>query len=267
MSSHLVRNKLLVVVFFIAFFLNACGSNDSNKPADVHTPQTTDEAENSDGSQHLPQQEPQQQPPKAAIKILPLGDSITQGGSGYASYRRELWFLLKDAAYNVDFIGSQDDFHGDVADNLKDFDLDHEGHWAWETGEIDAKLSGWLDDYQADIVLLHAGTNDFDRGQSNGSTIRELSSIIDKLRKNNPKVVILLAKIIPMKNKDTGSINVHIEALAKNENSDKSPVVIVDQYEGYAPLEENYDTYHPNRAGEGRIAKKWFDSLVPFLEN
>ena len=266
MSSHLVRNKLLVVVFFIAFFLNACGSNDSNKPADVHTPQTTDEAENSDGSQHLPQQEPQQQPPKAAIKILPLGDSITQGGSGYASYRRELWFLLKDAAYNVDFIGSQDDFHGDVADNLKDFDLDHEGHWAWETGEIDAKLSGWLDDYQADIVLLHAGTNDFNRGQTNGSTIRELSSIIDKLRKNNPKVVILLAKIIPMKNKDTGSINVDIEVLAKSKNSDKSPVVIVDQYAGYAPLEDNHDTYHPNTLGEGKIAKKWFDSLVPLLE-
>ncbi len=39
-----------------------------------------------------------------SIKILPLGDSITQGGRGFASYRRNLWFLLQDAGYKVDDI-------------------------------------------------------------------------------------------------------------------------------------------------------------------
>jgi lysophospholipase L1-like esterase len=241
-----------VTYTFVCIFLFACGSNSPTTD-----PSQSDEAGTSDDSQEVP---------KPAVKILPLGDSITQGGSGYASYRRNLWLLLKDAGYKVDFIGSQDDFHGEVADKLKDFDQDHEGHWAWETGELDLRLEGWLDGYQADIVLLHVGTNDFDRGQSNQSTMQELASIIDKLRNNNSNVVILLAKIIPMKNKETNNINESIVALAEAKSTEKSPVVIVDQHQGYNPLVDNHDNYHPNTVGESKIATKWFNGLEPYLE-
>ena len=241
-----------VTFTFICVFLFACGSNNSS-----NAPAQSDGVGNSDDPRELP---------KPVVKILPLGDSITQGGSGYASYRRNLWFLLKDADYKVDFIGSQNDFHGNVADSLKDFDQDHEGHWAWETGEIDSRLEGWLEDYQADIVLLHVGTNDFDRGQSNPSTMQELSSMIDKLRNNNSEVVILLAKIIPMKNKETNIINESIVALAEAKSTEKSPIVIVDQHDGYNPLVDNHDNYHPNTRGESKIATKWFDSLKPYLD-
>jgi len=258
MSSCTLHYKFLAAAFLIVHFLSACGSNDSNHSAESNTPQLPDSTTNPDDeAKGLP---------KPVVKILPLGDSITQGGSGYASYRRDLWFLLKDEGYNVDFVGSKDDFHGDVVDSLKDFDLDHEGHWAWETGEIGAKLEGWLDNGPVDIVLLHVGTNDFDRGQSNDSTMKELSSIISKLRKNNPDVVILLAKIIPMKNKDTSEINDSIAILAKDESTKRSPVVIVDQYEGYRPLTDNHDNYHPNTEGERKIAAKWFGKLSEFLD-
>jgi lysophospholipase L1-like esterase len=201
-----------------------------------------------------------------SIKILPLGDSITQGGRGFASYRRNLWFLLQDAGYKVDFIGSQNDFSGNVADDLKNFDLDHEGHWGWEAGELNNKLNGWLEDYTPDIVLLHVGTNDFGREQSNSSTIQELASIIDKLRKDNSAVIILIAKIIPMKNKDTFSINQDIEALVSTKNAQEAPVIIVDQYLGYEPFSDNHDNFHPNTLGEDKIANKWFNTLKNYLE-
>ena len=205
-------------------------------------------------------------PNSLSIKILPLGDSITQGGEGYASYRRSLWFLLQDAGFNVDFIGHQIKHHGDLSDNLKDFDLNHEGHWAWETGELDEKLDGWLKGYTPDIVLLHVGTNDFDRGQSNESTMQEIKSIIAKLRKNNAKVAIFIAKIIPMKNKDTSSINNSIALLVDAQNTQKSPLVIVDQYTDYEPLVDNHDNYHPNSKGEDKIANKWFEVLEDYLQ-
>ena len=201
-----------------------------------------------------------------SIKILPLGDSITQGGEGYASYRRSLWLLLKNAGFNVDFIGHQIKHHGALNDNLKDFDLNHEGHWAWETGELDDKLDGWLKGYTPDIVLLHVGTNDFDRGQSNESTMQEIKSIIAKLRKNNAKVAIFIAKIIPMKNKDTSSINNSIALLVDAQNTQKSPLVIVDQYTDYEPLVDNHDNYHPNSKGEDKIANKWFEVLEDYLQ-
>ena len=122
--------------------------------------------------------------------------------------------MLRNGDYNVDFVGSQRGFDGPVSDDLKDFDLDHEGHWAWEAGDIERNLSNWLNGYTPDIVLLHAGTNDIDRGQSHSSTISELDSIIDILRNKNPSVVVLLAKIIPMQNRDTADFNEFIESFA-----------------------------------------------------
>ena len=46
-----------------------------------------------------------------SIKILPLGDSITNGESPgpdsvKTGYRQPLWLLLQSAGYHVDFIGS-----------------------------------------------------------------------------------------------------------------------------------------------------------------
>ncbi len=40
-----------------------------------------------------------------ALKIVTIGDSITQAENGQNSYRKELWEQLTVAGYNVDFVG------------------------------------------------------------------------------------------------------------------------------------------------------------------
>ena len=42
------------------------------------------------------------------LRVMPLGDSITNGtgSNDTAGYRGFLWTLLKNAGYNVDFVGS-----------------------------------------------------------------------------------------------------------------------------------------------------------------
>jgi len=195
------------------------------------------------------------------IKILPFGDSITQGGLGYPSYRRALWLKLQEAGYSVDFVGGQNEFASEVSIELQDFDLDHEGRWAWEAGELSANIATWLLNYDVDIALIHAGTNDIDRGQSNASTLDELGGIISKLRTDNPNVIILLATLIPMQMLDTASFNTELKAWASTQDSPTSPVVVVDQYSGYNALTDNYDNYHPNSIGERKMATRWFDAL------
>ena len=195
-----------------------------------------------------------------------MGDSITQAGNGRPGYRRELWFLLQAGGYEVDFIGSHRAFHNSVPDKYWDFDLDHEGHWAWQAGEILQQLGGWLSRYTPDLVLMHLGTNDFDRGQGNASTISELADIIDKLRQDNARVNILLATIIPMKDKDTSSLNREILKLAQSKDKADSRVKVVDQYSGYDPITDNYDNWHPNSSGEEKLADKWYAAMLPFLD-
>lgn len=100
----------------------------------------------------------------APIRILPLGDSITQGGRADRAeytYRYPLFYRLKDAGYNVDFIGSM---HQGLSAEAKwpdingvAFDLDHEGHYGWKTAAARDKLRDWMATYPAppDIVLIH----------------------------------------------------------------------------------------------------------------
>lgn len=212
-----------------------------------------------------PDPDPEPDPEPEKTRIMLLGDSITEAGEGHPGYRRELWFLLQSAGYNIDFVGSHNHFRGSVPEKYFDFDLDNEGHWGREAGWVEDRLAGWLDGYTPDVVLMHLGTNDLYRGQDNASTIAELGNIIDLLRQDNPQVIILMAKLIPMRDTDTAGLNAEIEALAASKQRGSSPIVVVDQYSGYDTYSHSYDNWHPNSAGEEKMADKWFAALRAIL--
>jgi hypothetical protein len=52
-----------------------------------------------------PTQTPQVAQSEKPTRIMPIGDSITQADSNHNSYRRPLWIHLRQAGYNVDFVG------------------------------------------------------------------------------------------------------------------------------------------------------------------
>ena len=202
------------------------------------------------------------QPSASVVRILPLGDSITDSINDRPSYRRSLWNQLQTAGYNVDFVGNSS--HTDVT---PDYDIDHEGHSGWEAGDINENITAWLTNMSPDIVLLHIGTNDLNRNQSKESTLNEIDGIIQKLRTNNSSIIILLAKIIPMRNYDTAAFNTQFDDFVATRTSEASPIVIVDQYTGYDALRDNYDNFHPDTTGENKMADKWFEALQPYLES
>ncbi len=106
------------------------------------------------------------------LRILPLGDSITEGlgGATANSYRKALWDGLTAAGVSVDFVGALS--HGDST--LPD--LNHEGHAGWSTidmlaiqnpGYVRRSNASIFTSAQApDIVLLAIGTNDCFAGGS-----------------------------------------------------------------------------------------------------
>ena len=224
------------------------------------------------------------------IKILVLGDSITQAESNRASYRYPLWKKLVDAGLDFDFVGSMnrqfgqynpgppphDDYRG-----LK-FDPDHEGHFAWTADEIirgrnfdngsgAGRLQDWLSKYDVDIVMIHLGTNDAFMQQNNQSTGEELKDIVTLLREDNSKVIILLARLIPTTRaaKDTKavvSLNETIVKLSRSLGTSESPVILVDQFAGFDGEADLYDKVHPNAKGEEKMAEKWFDAIQRALK-
>ncbi|MDJ0573285.1 MAG: GDSL-type esterase/lipase family protein [Pleurocapsa sp. MO_192.B19] len=197
------------------------------------------------------------------IRIMPLGDSITQGDNERNTYRRPLWQKLQEADFNtVDFVGSQTENSNGPNPN-PDFDLDHEGHSGFRTDEILLQLDDWVDSAQPDVALIHLGTNDILQGQSADSTIDELSQVIDTFRANNPNITIFLAQIIPTinNNDELQVLNEQISVLAAEKDQENSPVIVVDQFSGFNLSDDTYDSIHPNSNGENKIADRWLASF------
>ncbi len=220
---------------------------------------------------------------------MPLGNSITQGeassvasdGLAHNTWRRKLWQQLADRmGHDIDFIGTLDQAYPceDYPDT--DFDWDHEGHWAWTIDEVlygrtgscngSGRIGQWLSTAGLpDYILIHLGTNDCWGGQSVSSSVSELEALIDTLQAYHMNMTILLAQIIGHEDVIVDAciqqLNDSIPVIASRKATSQSNIVVVDQYSGFDPSTDLYDTAHPNDSGEIKIFRKWFEALDPLL--
>ncbi|MBD1822466.1 cellulose-binding protein [Cyanobacteria bacterium FACHB-DQ100] len=201
-----------------------------------------------------------------SIRIMPLGDSITQADRNHNSYRRPLWLKLRAAGYDVNFVGSTKSHYLGNAPK-SDFDQDHEGHWGWQADEVLAQIARWSATAKPDVVLIHLGTNDILGGQSFDGAIAELRKLIEVMRQRNPRLKILISQLIPSSGGEalTQQFNQQIVALARSINSQTSPVILVDQFSGFDVQQDTYDGLHPNESGEQKMADRWFQALEKAL--
>lgn len=199
---------------------------------------------------------------------MPLGDSITEAEGGWASYRYWLWRSFSEAGFDVDFVGSMSGvFDGEPT--FQNFDQDHEGHWGWRADEVLREIDAWAAAARPDVVLLHLGTNDISEEQSIPSTLEELAEIVLAIRKANPRVVILLAQLIPSTDPGLERIpefNQEIPGLAADLDTPESPVLVVNQARGFDATTDTYDGVHPDRSGEKKMSRRWLESLRQFLD-
>src|SRR5690349_21415158 len=126
------------------------------------------------------------------VRVMPLGDSITEGTQVPGGYRIGLWQRLSAAGYRVDFVGSQ--FNGPAALG----DHDHEGHPGWRIDQIDANITGWVRTTGPRTVLLHIGTNDVLQNFTLAGAPNRLSALIDHITAAAPAADVFVATIIPL---------------------------------------------------------------------
>ncbi len=200
------------------------------------------------------------------VRILPLGDSITQAYPD-TSYRYPLWRRLLDHGVEVDFLGTRSDSRNlaspDRPENYKGraYDGDHEGHWGWTADEVLAYLDQWLPQYdRPDIALIHLGTNDVFRGQDDYQTRQEIVQIMAKLRQRNSKMLIVVAKIFPGSWGDVRPLNAEIAQLTA------SGAVIADCYTGIDVAADTVDGAHPSASGGEKMAAAWWEVLESRLD-
>ncbi|KAI4693397.1 uncharacterized protein J4E88_001768 [Alternaria novae-zelandiae] len=192
------------------------------------------------------------------LRILPLGDSITWGyinGGGSNGYRERLLADLKSGGYTVDFVGTQQS--GTMADK------DNQGFPGYTISQIRGVAAGGLA-LKPNVVLLHAGTNDLNRGnpssEPDADAPRRLGLLLDDVLKAVPNAVVIVAKIIPSKqsglNANIKTFNNALPAIVAARVSKGSKVSIVDM-NVLSTSSELSDNLHPNVAGYARMGDIW----------
>lgn len=202
----------------------------------------------------------------AQVRIMPLGDSLTSGLPGQASYRYWLWKRLRAAGYQINFVGSNWGVGEGTPALYSDFDEDNEGHPSLTTDDILYALRTWQTAARPDVVLMLVGATDFERGRSVSYVIGNSARIITSLRSVNPHVVIVWAMLPRGKNPvREQAYNSAIPRLASNWSGPRSPIYVADLWSGFYPGQDTIDGQHPNTRGEQLMANGFYNPLVSVL--
>lgn len=204
--------------------------------------------------------------PAKYVRIMPLGDSITESDVGYSSYRYWLFQHLRNQGIGVDFVGNRFGVRNGRQPVFTDFDQNHQGQSGARADVMLSQLPALIPEYSPDIYLIHLGSNDIFQGFGVDNTVVDLRNIVTYIRSHNPLAVILLAKIIPAQKQGSkiAELSSKIAALS-DMSTTSSPVYIVDMFENFSLSADTYDNKHPNNSGDQKMAGKWFNALMEFL--
>lgn len=198
------------------------------------------------------------------VRILAIGDSITQGGKTFVTYRLPLDRKLRAAGLRYEFVGTQQSEgpHGP---------LWHEGYGGKNAEFLAGIMPQKLKQLQPDIILVHCGHNHFAEEKPVPGILAAERAIIEAARKQNPKVVVLLAQVITSgklpKYGYLPELNQAQVLLARELTQADSPVVIVDQATGFDPQKDTIpDKVHPNAQGAEKMADQWFLALKGWVK-
>ncbi len=230
----------------------------------------------------------------APVKIMPVGDSITELSS---SYRYDLYCKLRAAGFNINFVGSHV-YSSDNANRPSNcivngtnlgiaWDKDQAGHSGTFTSYVASNIRSWTQSQQPDIILIHIGTNEvlgspytrlYKDQWGNSGMYEELSKAIDEARAVKSNVKIVLAKIIPIRSDIESSkevkvagVNAVVERVFQEKNTiSASPLYLVDMTAaGINPSDSGdlYDGIHTANQGGLKMANKWYPTVQAILNN
>ncbi|TQS19978.1 GDSL family lipase [Microbispora hainanensis] len=192
------------------------------------------------------------------VRVMPLGDSITEGTQVPGGYRIGLWSRLASGRYTIDFVGSQYNGPGSLGDH------DHEGHPGWRIDQIDANITGWLRNYTPRTVLLHIGTNDVLQNYNVSGAPQRLSTLIDHITAAAPDAEVFVATIIPLSNSGqeaaARTFNSAIPGIVQSKANSGKHVHLVDMHSKLT-TGDLIDGIHPTANGYDKMAAAWYAAL------
>lgn len=197
------------------------------------------------------------------VRIMCMGDSITEGGASFSNWRYPLWTKLHAGGCAFVFVGSKQSESPAGA-------LPHEGYGGKTVEYLATFAADRFASCRPDILLLHAGHNHTVEQNPIPAILAATEKIIVDFRHVNPQGTILLAQVIPSlklpKYRYIPALNQELAKLGKRLDLPTSRIVVVDCAAGFDPQVDCVaDRVHPSATGAEKMASAWAAALQPFL--
>ncbi len=219
-----------------------------------------------------------------AVKLMCLGDSITDGFTVAGAYRNRLCdLILSDGlSEGVDLVGS--------CSNGTGYDQDHEGHSGYAIAKIPASedcegrgrnglyesVDSWLAVSTPDIVLLQIGTNDILSLYDLENAKSRLEALVERVKAKTADGGRIYLATIPYIAEDavynkTGKSQAELDALVNAYNEGVREIagaddaVILADINSALTLSDLKDGIHPNADGYAKMGDYWYSLIKDYL--
>jgi len=210
--------------------------------------------------------------PDAPVRVLIIGDSMTQGSAGDWTWRYRLWKDLQASGADVEFVGPSTDMFDVTTTTFgshdyvdPDFDQDHAARWGLSLAFPDEhrSIGDLVTDYDPDVVVEMLGVNDLTWLQgSPDDLINGLRGWVAAGRQVDPGVDFVLGRIPQPWLEKVPVFNNELEGLAGELSNADSKVVVAESDADISRATDSWDTFHPNARGEIKIAAGMADALA-----
>ncbi len=195
----------------------------------------------------------------ASVRIMPVGDSITDGYNIPGGYRIHLEDALAgDGGYQFDFVGSLANGPASLADP------EHEGHTGRRIDELAPLIDATVARHRPEVMLLTIGTNDVLRSHALAQAPQRLSELIDRMVHVAPSATILVSSLTPQRDSArearVRSYNAAIPAIVRDKVAQGKRVQFIDMHSALTAA-DLADGVHPNTTGYRKMAAVWRAAL------
>ena len=223
------------------------------------------------------------------IRIMPVGDSITNGDGETGGYRKYLDYTLKQKGISFDMVGPNKDMNASFNYNGQNvqYDSDHSGFSGYQIKEVpdwgksqgnkgslynELKNNDAIKKYQPDIVLLIIGTNDMTANRSMSDCSGHLHDLIDYMLADMPSDGMIFIGSIPEFTMYGGNpekianYNNTVQQVASDYSKSGKNVQFADIHGCLDGMNDiGSDNLHPSGKGYEKMGKFWAGVIEDYL--
>lgn len=201
------------------------------------------------------------QPPR----VLVLGDSLSQGFGGDATWRYWFWRETTRQGVPVDFVGPETGFVTGYGTRYERanlfFDRDHAARGGSTVNYHLDRVDGLMTTYQPGVVVVELGINDALRGDSGATIAADIEALLGRIWANAPEARVLLAEVPTYRPRpEVDAAGAEANALLAARFAVDPRVMIAhnrtDQALPWRPAAHTLDGLHPNASGQTLLAQQ-----------